>query len=102
MLRLIPLLIIFSGCVTGSMKPSHDVERPDADLCFINATLKHKKCYNLKADYNQDGSRKPSAKARFYPLPDVSAIDSNVCADPKSFEALKAYFNLLRALDAED
>ena len=41
------------------------IQRPDADICVVNyATdkLPHLTCFNIKRDYNDDGSLKADAK----------------------------------------
>lgn len=44
--------------ITGN---SCAVARPDADLCIVNALDRNRKCYNLKRDYQDDGTLKGEA-----------------------------------------
>lgn len=78
--------IIFSGC---------GVPRPDTDLCVFNTELLYKYCYNLKSDYNNDGTRKKSAVPKRYQYQDqadmMRAMDKTVGTDPKGFGNLKSY-----------
>lgn len=48
--------LLIAGSLAGCGVP-----RPDADLCIVNAPNLNRKCYNLKRDYDDDGSLKPGA-----------------------------------------
>ena len=83
-------LIIFEvGCVT--------VQRPDTDLCVVNAGAGHLKCYNMKKDFDDQGNRKPDAAATFKPAKTVDDLNKFVCTDLQGFENLKIYLNELKA-----
>lgn len=71
---LILLSIIGSACSCG-------VSRPDADLCVVNAPNKNRKCYNLKNDYNDDGSLKAGAKPVYRPNLTVEDLNKALVLD---------------------
>ncbi len=98
---LMMLLMVFSlvGCASG----------PDVDVCVVNAPAKNRKCYNLKTDYNEDGSLKKTAVPKYRPnltiddLNKAMVIDSpheDPVKEPGHFEIgiarLKAYIQTLR------
>lgn len=72
------------------------IQRPDTDLCVVNAPDRHQKCYNLKKDYNDDGKLNPSAKPTFKPAVTVEDLNKNICTDPDGFANLKTYVKELR------
>lgn len=87
------LMIFSSGCAT--------VERPDTDMCVVNVPGEHAKCYNLKRDYNDDGSRNPSAIPTYRPIDrtkklSLDDLNKNTCVDPDGLANLKSYIRELR------
>lgn len=88
---LIPLLAVCSAIFGCSQIP-----RPDTTLCVVNAPAQQMKCYNLKTDYNDDGSLKPDAKPKYWPVVSIEDVNKHICTDPDSFGNLKAYIKLLR------
>lgn len=83
-------LIIFSGC---------GVDRPDTNICVFNTGLLYKYCYNLKTDYNGDGTRKKTAKpkvTKYKDMPEMSkAMDKTIGTDAVGFGNLKTYVQQL-------
>ena len=99
-----PLMVVFffmQGCAGAQRRERINLERPDSDICVVNALAMNKKCYNLKADFLYDGRRKVTAKAIYHPVDGIMGLDKNVCMDPLSFERLKAAWLLMRALENE-
>lgn len=76
------LLLLLAGCATS---------RPDTDLCGINALAGHKKCYNLKNDYDEEGNLKHSATPKIIPINSINDLNKNICTDPQGFENLNIY-----------
>jgi hypothetical protein len=72
------------------------VPRPDTDLCVVNAEAKHRKCYNLSRDYDDDGLLIPGAVPSFRPAVSVDDLNKNICTDPDGWANLKAYIKKLR------
>jgi hypothetical protein len=85
-------LIIFSLALCGCV----GIQRPDTDLCINNAPAKHKKCYNMLRDYDDNGKLKPGAKAFFKPLNSINDVNKDLDIDPKGLGNLKAYINQLK------
>jgi len=83
MMRLILFLMIFSLAACGG------VTRPDAPICVANAPAKHSKCYNLKDDYRDDGTRKGDAKPFYYKLETIYDINKMVFTTPEGFGEIK-------------
>lgn len=72
------------------------IPRPDTTLCVVNGPAKHRKCYNVARDYNEDGSLKAGAKATFLPAASVGDLNKNICTDPDGWANFKAYVKKLR------
>lgn len=88
------LLISSLGCAS--------IPRPDTDLCGINAAsdngaVPHKRCYNIKKDYDDNGNRKSSAVPKIVPLASLMDLNKNMCTDPKGYENLLVTIKNLRA-----
>lgn len=82
------LCLVFNGCAL--------IQRPDSNICVMNAPAQHMKCYNLKRDYNDDGTLKPTAKPTFRQFRIIDDGNKYISMDPDSFAQLKAYIKLLR------
>lgn len=48
---------------------------PDVDVCIVNAPNQNRKCYNLKNDYNSDGTLRADAKPVY--RSNVTVLDLN-------------------------
>lgn len=90
--HLIQLLMAFSFAIMGCST----IERPNTDVCLVNAPGATRKCYNLSTDYNDDGTLKPNAHAVYKPTVNISDINKNTCIDPDGLANLKAYIQKLR------
>lgn len=75
--------LLIAGC--GS------IDRPDTDLCVVNDPGHHLICYNLKRDYDKNGSLKPGAVPMIKPIESIADLNKDVCTDPSGFEHLKTY-----------
>lgn len=71
-------------------------DRPDSNLCFVNAPLEHCKGWNLSRDYDDDGNRKPDAKPFYRPAKTVQDLNKNACMDEESYVNLVIYLRELR------
>jgi hypothetical protein len=92
-MKLLIVLLITSSVVVSCA----NVERPDTDLCVVNAPAGHQKCYNLKRDYNNDGKRRKDAAPKFKPAKSIDDLNKSICTDADGFANLKAFVNELRA-----
>lgn len=77
------------------------VNRPNIQNCIVNAPNKNRKCYNLAADYNDDGTLKVSAKAVYKSNSKIEDLNKAFLVDSETgFEdglaGLKAYIKELR------
>jgi hypothetical protein len=85
------------------------IERPNSEVCIVNAPAKNRKCYNLKTDYNDDGTLKAGAVAKYHPNGTVEDLNKAMVVDspfdaahpnPKHFEdglaRLKTWIKQLR------
>lgn len=92
-IKLLTLVSIISSCA---------VARPNTDVCIVNAPNNNRKCYNLKSDYNDDGSRKATAVPVYRDNKSIDDLNKAMVVDsPTGYEdglaALKTYINQLRA-----
>lgn len=71
-------------------------QRPDTDICVNNPQLEHKKCYNLRRDYDEEGQLKPGAVPSFKPLLSLADVEKDISTDPDGWANLKAYIRQLR------
>lgn len=76
-------------------------QRPNSDVCIVNAPNKNRKCYNLATQYDENGALKPGAVATY--RANATIVDLNkalVIDSPTGFEdglaALKIYIKELR------
>lgn len=72
------------------------VPRPNTDICIANVPAKHRICYNLLRDYDDNGNLTPGAKPSYKPLSSLNDINKNAMTDPKGLANLKAYIRKLR------
>lgn len=77
------------------------VERPDVQLCIVNAPSAARKCYNMKTDYNDDGTLKAGAQPVYKQNRDVTELNKAMVVDSATgFEdglaKLKSYIKKLR------
>jgi hypothetical protein len=82
------LAFSLSGCAT--------IAKPDANLCVVNAPARHLKCYNLAADYNDDGNIKASAKAKFFRAETVEDLNKGVWMSNNDWAKVKGWIRELR------
>lgn len=90
MTRLMTLLSI------SSLLACAHVDRPDAMICGVNARGMKLRCYNLKADYSDEGTLRPDATPKEFPLKSLNDLNAWVCMDPLSLEKFKVYMGDLR------
>jgi hypothetical protein len=86
--RLMVFSLLLIGCAS--------VPRPNTDICIVNAPAKHRKCYNLLKDYDDEGNLKPGAAASYKPASKIEDLNKNATTDPKGLANLKAYLRKLR------
>lgn len=91
MLAIVPWVV--SSCAT--------IQRPDTDMCIVNAPNKVRKCYNLSKDYTDDGALKPGAVPVYRAVVSIDDLNKFLVIDsPTGTEdgqaRLKAYIKLLR------
>ncbi len=77
------------------------IQRPNSDVCIINAPSGWRKCYNLRTDYDDNGILKKDAKPTYRLNPDITYLNKALVIDSSSgFEDgiafLKTYINQLR------
>lgn len=90
MIKRLTLLLVVCSSVACS------IPLPDTTLCVVNAPNKQAKCYNLKTDYNDDGTIKADAKPTYMPASVIEDLNKDICTDPDSFANLKAYIKTMR------
>lgn len=86
MKRLMISFLICSGCAS--------VQRPDTNIYGVNKSAGKLRGYNLKSDYNSDGTRKPGAQPKERPFTDID--NGWVCTDARGFKNLTVYVQDLR------
>lgn len=90
-MRLKTLLMASSVLLIGC-----GVERPDTTISIINAGAFEMAGFNLKEDYNEDGSLKPGVKPRVRQISSLVDVDKHACTDPVGLANLKAYIKKVR------
>lgn len=87
------LLMAFSLLASGC-----GIQRPDTDICIVNAPNKVRKCYNMRKDYTNEGKIKADAKPFYKPANTVDDLNKvlTVDNDHNGIENLKIYINELR------
>lgn len=90
MTRLMISLIVFSlvGCAS--------VKRPDALVCGVNAKGMKLRCYNIKTDFNDDGTRKADAQAKEIKISSIQDLNAGIYFSPKDFEKIKVWLADMR------
>lgn len=90
MKRLMMLLNICSlvGCA--------GVQRPDANICGINAVSSNLRCYNIRKDYNNDGILDANAKPVIVPLSGLNDLNAGAYLSPLDLEKVKVWLGDLR------
>lgn len=89
-MRLTILLTVFSLISCAS------IERPDANLCVVNAPAKHLKCYNLKTDYDMNGQILKSAEPKFFRAETVEDLNKGVWMSNAHWAKVKVWISRLR------
>jgi uncharacterized protein YigE (DUF2233 family) len=89
-MRLMILLSIFSlvGCA--------NVQRPDADVCGVNAKTSKLRCYNIKNNYTNDGTLKDGATPTVKPIANLMSLNGGIYFSPADFEKLKVWLQDMR------
>jgi hypothetical protein len=93
LIKLVTMLLMgFSGCA---------VQRPNADVCIVNAPAGNRKCYNLSRDYDDNGMLIPGHAATYRVNTTVKDLNKAAIIDsPTGFTdglaALKAYIAEMR------
>lgn len=90
------MMRLMTALVTFSLLACSSIQRPDSWICGVNAKGMKLRCYNLKSDYDQNGSLNPGAKPQEYPLKSINDLNAWVCMDPASLEKMKIYMGDLR------
>lgn len=80
LIKLVILPLAVSRCAS--------IERPETDLCVVNAPAMNKKCFSMK---------EPKRVAKYIPLKGLEDLNKNTCIEPEGFGNLKAYLLQLRA-----
>lgn len=80
---LISFSFIFASCAS--------IERPNTNLCIVNAQSNQLRCYNMKNDYTDKGVLKLDAEPHFKVISGVEDLHKHLCLDPDSTANLKAY-----------
>jgi hypothetical protein len=88
LLIIILVLMLLSGCAT--------VKRPDALICGVNAKGMKLRCYNIKLDFNDDGTRKPGAIPSDIKIKSVHDLNGGIYFSPGDFEKLKVWLSDMR------
>src|ERR1019366_3139289 len=76
-MRLLMLLVgfdlLFSGC---------GINRPDTNICIVNAPAKNRKCYNLLRDYDDTGALKKGAVPQYRANLTIDDLNKALIIDP--------------------
>ena len=88
------LLIVLAGCAS--------VERPNAEICGINAKSSQLRCYNLKSDYDADGYRLPDAKPVVKPIASLMSLNGGMYLSKSDIAPVQAYIDAIRRLYKEE
>lgn len=75
---------------------SSGVERPDAQLCVLNAVDHQLRCYNVKDDYTAAGKLRIDAKPVVREVLGLEDLHRMTCVDPDGLAEIKRYILELR------
>jgi hypothetical protein len=90
-MRALILLLVISSLVGCA-----GVQRPDANICGINAVSSNLRCYNIKNDYSNDGTLDPKAKPVIIPLSGLNDLNAGLYFSPLDLEKLKVWIGDMR------
>lgn len=85
---IISSLIVLASCAS--------IERPNAELCIVNAPALHLKCYNLSEDYHSSGKLKNNATAKYLPAKTVEDLNKGVWMSNNDWAQVKGWIRQLR------
>ena len=88
-------LTVFNLFVIATMGCS-SVERPNADICVINAPGLKLTCYNMRNDYDNSGNLKPGVQPHFKQTVTLYDVNKFITMSPDDFSELKAYVGELK------
>jgi hypothetical protein len=90
MQRLMRHLSVFSLL---ALTACQNVERPNANACWVNASGGYKRCYNLLTDYDSNGIRLPNAKPKDVPISELKHLNGALTFDASSQRELKRFMD---------
>lgn len=73
------------------------VQRPDADICGVNASASKLHCYNLKKDYSNDGTLLANSVAKDKPISSLQDLNAGIYFSPTDVEKVKVWISDMRA-----
>lgn len=87
--------------MVSSLVACAGIEKPDAEVCIVNAPAFNRKCYNLKTDYDENGKLRREAVAKYKPNVHIKDLNKATVLDSETgFEdglaEVKAYIKNLR------
>ena len=80
------MIVVFLGIIGCA-----GVQRPDADICGVNAKSSKLRCYNIKNDFNDDGTRKPDAQPVNKKISSLNDLNGGIYVSPADFEKFKVW-----------
>jgi hypothetical protein len=72
------------------------IQRPDALVCGVNAKGMKLRCYNIKRDFNDDGTRKPNVQPSEIKIQSIHDLNGGIYFSPSDFEKLKVWLGDMR------
>lgn len=70
--------------------------RPDANIYVVNPASAKMSGYNLRSDYNADGSLKAGAVLKSVPVTSLNTLQGYACVSPADLGKIKVYIALVR------
>lgn len=80
------LLVIFSTVIVSCA----GIPKPQGTACVAFPAKGHSLCYDLSADFDENGNVVPGAKAKKVPL-SLPGLNKHIHFDPDSYASLKAF-----------
>ena len=89
------IAVSFSWLLVGCAS----VQRPDADICGINYATNsapHLTCFNIKDDYNDDGTLKSTAKSHRKLIPTPQSLNAGKYISKEDWPKVQVWLQDLR------
>lgn len=75
---------------------SSGIQRPDAELCVINAVNHEMRCYSLRTGFTDAGTRRIDVEPRVVEILGIEDVHRMTCTNPDGLAEIKRYISELK------